>query len=164
MAPKIRYVYTGKPSKPQNLGTGYTKITDGRFRAPGDGWLLSMLYLNTEPRFTGSKTHSGLRTRMVRESPFDDTAYQDWAVNKNMVASAFLLTTTWFGAAEKDRYYHWEARRAKSLSSAYAGTRYTKWLWISKEMASVMSLPPAKLAELVTVMAYEGDAPMEWSF
>ena len=165
MSPRIVYSYTGKPNKSQNLSTVYTKITDGRFKAPGEGWLWTMCYLNTEPKYASGKSHSGLRTRMVREEPFDDTAYQDWAVNKDMVSGSFLLTTTWFGAADRDRWYHWEGRRAKSLTSAYAGTRYTKWLWISKELAlSPNALAPATMADLLVAMAYEGDAPLEWSF
>ena len=164
MAPKIIYRYTGKPGKSQNLGTGFTKITDGRFKAPGDGWMWTLLYLNTVPKYASGKSHSGLRTRMVRESPLDETAYQDWACNKGMVASAFLLTQTWFGAAERDRYYNWQGKRAKSLTSASVSTRYTKWLWVSKDLALALnSLTPATMAELVEVMAYEGDEPKEWS-
>jgi len=159
--PTLVYKYTGKPKKPQNLLTSYTAITDGRFKAPGDGYMWSMLYLNVEPEYARGKTHAGLRTRMVREAPFDDTAYQDWAVNKDMVASTFLLSTTWFGAADRDRWYHWEGRRAKSLSSAYAGTRYSKWLWISKELAGSVLLGAEAQALINAFHTDEGDAPVE---
>lgn len=131
--PKFKYSYTGKPKTPQLIGTSYTKITDARFKAPGDGYMLSMLYVNNKLTY-GSSTTGGLRAKMQREDPVDDTAYQDFTVSKNGVSSSeFLITHIWFGSADEGRYYNWQLRRSSSITKDEAGTRYSKWLWVSTE-------------------------------
>jgi hypothetical protein len=134
----FKYTYTGKPSSKQTIGTGYTKITDARFKAPGKGYMLTMLYVNCAIKY-GSTATGGLRARMVRESPTDETAYQDYSVTKNGVTdNSFLITHVWFGAADKDRYYNWQLRRSSSLSKVEGTTRYSKWLWVSTEQFARM--------------------------
>jgi len=166
--PNVVYRYTGKPKGAgQKLGTTYSRITDARFVAPGSGFLWSMLYVNTATTYGAGKTHAGLRTRMVREKPEDPTAYNDHATNKDTVdPKSYLITTTWFGSAEKGRAYRWEAKRSKALSSAVAGVRYGKFLWVSS--AAAMSLhdvvTPAQMSELFVAMAYEGPDPIELVF
>lgn len=137
------YKYTGKPSKTQTIGTGYTKVTDCRWAPPGDGWLFSMLYANL--KHTRGKT-GGIRNQLVRENPIDETCYQDHAVTKDLVApGVFLLQPIWFGAADKGRAMHWKLRRSSSLGPTTASTRYSKWLWFSKSFASAL-LTPQKMS------------------
>jgi hypothetical protein len=132
--PKFIYSYTGKPAKNQDIKTAYTAITNGRFVGPGDGWVLTMCYVNNG--FGTSKT-GGFRCRAVREAPVDETCYHDYAVTKDMVApGSFLLQPIWFGAIKKGRPMRWDLRRSKSLGDVAATTRYTKWLWVSADILS----------------------------
>jgi murein DD-endopeptidase MepM/ murein hydrolase activator NlpD len=137
---RIVYSYSGKPSKAQKIGTGYTAQTDGRFIIPGDGWLFAMSYINLA--HTKGKT-GGIRHRLVRENPTDETCYSDLAVTKDLVVpGSFLTQPIWFGAAQKNRPMRWDYRRSTSLGEVTAGTRYAKWLWLSAELAAAP--PPAR--------------------
>jgi hypothetical protein len=141
---RIQYHYSGKPAKTQTIGTNYTQVTNGRWVAPGDGWVFAMLYANLS--HTKGKT-GGVRHVLVRENPTDETCYGDLAVGGGMVsATSFLLQPIWFGAIQKGRPLRWELRRSSSLGTVTAGTRYAKFLWISSDAAMSFSagrsLPP----------------------
>jgi murein DD-endopeptidase MepM/ murein hydrolase activator NlpD len=138
---RIIYHYSGKPSKTQEIGTAYTTVTDSKWKAPGAGWCWLMCYANIShvPLKVGGT--GGIRSRAVRESPTDETAYQDHAVVPGMVASgSFLLQRTWFGAIQKGRPMRWDIRRSKSLGKTVANTRYVKSLWISADLAAAPSV------------------------
>jgi hypothetical protein len=168
--PNIVYKYTGKPSKSQEIKEAYTSITDGRFVPPGDGWLFTMCYVNNGH---GENKTGGMRVQCVRENPVDETCYNDYAIIPGMVsATSFLMQPIWFGAATKGRAMHWKLRRSKKLGKVTAGTRYTKWLWISADLATGFTSGPSrskpslsdlfKLFELISNLD-EGDESFEVS-
>jgi hypothetical protein len=161
----FKYTYTGKPSNNQDIVSGYTKITNARFKAPGDGYMLSMLYVNNKITY-GTTATGGLRTKMERENPEDATAYQDFTASKNGVdGDEFLITHIWFGSADANRYYNWQLRRSRSLTKVVATTRYSKWLWVSTEQfARILGIFGSKKATiefLKSVLAAEGEEAME---
>jgi hypothetical protein len=139
---RIVYWYSGKPSTPQSLGTGYSTITSSRFVAPKqDGWLMSMLYANVGHSLKASDT-GGIRFKMVRENPIDATAYDDRAVLPTGIESKrWLSTALWFGSWKSGRPLHWEARRSKSLGTSEIGTRYTKVLYVGKGAPLLLAMP-----------------------
>jgi hypothetical protein len=151
---RIVYQYSGKPAKSQAINDSYTKLTDGRFVCPGDGWMLTMMYSNLA---YDKKKSGGIRNRLVRENPIDETCYQDHAVTPNLVApGSFLIQPIWFGATQKGRPFHWTVRRSKSLGATTAGTRYAKWLWFSAELA----LPP--MPGRSAAAPSKGDKTLQW--
>ena len=157
--PLFKYYYGGKPSNKQAVGTSYAVVDKGSFIPPGDGFLLSMLYLNCEHAFKSGINEAGFRVRAVR-APFkggaaDYTGYGDFTPNRNLTKPGeFLLTHVWFEMCDGNRKVHWEVDRSSQFSSFTLGTRYAKWVWISVEvfemLTKTLGMSKAQVAGLMT--------------
>jgi hypothetical protein len=139
----VDYKYNGKPSGTQTAGTAFIDIQNGAYTPPGDGFLLSMLYVNAKYRLKTGATNADIRVRAVR-SPFkgqaaDNTGYQDFAVPKATTnGDEFLITHLWFESCEGGRKIQWQLDRSADMSSCVLGTRYTKWFWISWDLFKIV--------------------------
>jgi hypothetical protein len=168
MSAKIVYWYSGKPSKDATIGTAYADPGIGKWTAPAGrgGWIFSMLYLNLTHSLATGKM-GGIRTRMVRLSPRDETAYQDEAVTRDGISKTGWLTTRiWFGTWDGGRPLQWEVRRSSSMGTTKGGTRYIKVMFIAKDAPLRALLHPIKtfkFVRAVMVAPDEGDAPFELS-
>jgi hypothetical protein len=162
--PRWEYVYTGKPSKTQDIGTTYGKITDADYTPPGDGILFSMLYFNVDHTFDGGEDSAGLRVRAERESPSDYTGYGDYTLTENgSKPGEFVMTHIWFEKCEADRRINWQMDRAAQFNKFTLGTRYSKWLWISTDKTALLtSLMDGSLLSAVGLLlsGEEGEKPV----
>lgn len=138
MSKNFIYSYGGKPSGTQTAGTSYLPIDASAFTPPGDGLLLAMQYVNCAFTLKSGVDTAGIRIRSVRAphkgQPADYSAYQDYTVTRNGTTTSFLITHLWFEMAEANRKIHFELDRASAFSKVTLGTRYTKYVWISKAL------------------------------
>ena len=131
------YEYSGKPKGTLTLPIGkYVKLDDIDTPDPGFGGLeLKMLYLNLTLDWGGRDGDGNVRVKWVREpAPEGDaTAYQDFAVHSGQ--TDFLLTHQHFEVGEKDKGGRWHVKVSGDMIGAKAGTRYSKWASIRKDLA-----------------------------
>ena len=121
------YKYTGKPSKTQTFSTRYKAVTNARWTPPKSGLLMSKFYLNLDYKLKAGRETGTIRVRVVRESPNDPSAYQDFVVSKNGVTRSYLLTHVWFEVCEGGRPLHWEVRLSDDFEYGKGTTRYSGW-------------------------------------
>lgn len=165
---KIVYWYSGKPSGEKTIGTGYTEPGIGKWTAPEGqgGWLFSMMYLNLTHSLAAGKL-GGIRSRMVRLNPVDETAYQDETVTRDGISKTSWLTTRiWFGTWTGGRPLQWEVRRSSSMGTTKATTRYVKVMFIAKDAPLRALFHPIKTWKFLTAILRrpdDGDAPFELS-
>lgn len=163
------YKFGGKPTTKQDIGTSYGVVDKSRFIPPGDGFLLSMLYLNAAHSFKSGVNEAGFRVRSVREAykgkAVDYSGYGDFTPNRNLTKPGeFVLTHLWFEMAEGGRPIHWEVDRSSAFASFTLGTRYAKWLWISADVFAVMNRAlgsPEAVAEVLRLFFDHGDDECE---
>jgi len=159
------YKFGGKPSGTQAIGTSYGVVSQSSFTPPGDGFLLSMLYLNAAHSFKSGVNEAGFRVRSVREAykgkAVDYSGYGDFTPNRNLTKPGeFVLTHIWFEMCEAGRPIHWEVDRASAFASFTLGTRYAKWLWISTDVFTAMNRAlgsPEAVAETLRAFFDHGD-------
>jgi len=131
---EISYHFSGKPKDIQVFRRRYTSIDNGRYAAPGFGVLIALQYLNLHVKFKPGCETGTVRLRLVRKSPDDPTAYQDFPISKNGTAAAedgsvnFLITHVWFELCEKGRPLQWELDCSDDFEFVRGNTRYSKWL------------------------------------
>lgn len=162
--PFIDYHYGRKPKEPQSIGTSYSRIDRSAYTPPGDGFLLAMQYVNAKHSFKSGVDAAGFRLRAARADigkGVDYTGYGDYTPNRNLTQpGVFVATHVWFEKCEGGREIHWECDRSSAFSSFDLDTRYTKYLWISKQVFDLLEglLGGAEeVASLLTDLLEEGE-------
>jgi len=119
----IEYHYSGKPAGDLVFSGSYKKLDVPSWAPKKDGLTLGMLYANVDGE-------GEFRTRLVRENPSDETAYQTHYAKSG---DNYLLTHVWFESGEGGRPLHYEFASMDGTTHTVT-TRYAKFVTIPWEV------------------------------